>query len=91
MCKLDCQILRYGHFKILAQACPSFFLASKLLIENNFIDVFKKWAIDASKHVVVHLEFFSKSDHKILSYGHFKIIAQESTQWGEGIDPKLKL
>ena len=32
-----------------------------------------------------------KSDHKILSYGHFKIIAQECTWWGEGIDPKLKL
>ena len=29
------------------------------------------------KKIVVHLEFFFKSDHKILSYGHFKIIAQE--------------
>ena len=28
------------------------------------------------KHVIVHLEFYSKSDHKMLSYGHFKIIAQ---------------
>ena len=37
-----------------------------------------------------HLVFI-KSDHKILSYGHFKIIAQECTWWGEGIDPKLKL
>ena len=42
-------------------------------------------------HVVVHLKFFINSDHKILSYGHFKIIAQECTWWGEGIDPKLKL
>ena len=45
----------------------------------------------ASKHVVVHLLFFSKSDRKILSYGHFKIIAQKCARWGEGIDPKLKL
>ena len=43
-------------------------------------------------YVVVHLVFFfSKSDHKSLSYGHFNIIAQECTRWGEGIDPKLKL
>ena len=35
--------------------------------------------------------FFFKSGHKILSYGHFKIIAQEYTRWGDGIDPKLKL
>ena len=27
----------------------------------------------------------------MLSYGHFKIIAQKCTWWGEGIDPKLKL
>ena len=36
------------------------------------------------------LNFFSKSDHKILSHGYFKIIAQECTKWGKGIDPKLK-
>ena len=28
------------------------------------------------KHPTVHLVFFSKSDHKILTYGHFNIIAQ---------------
>ena len=60
--------------------------------------MFLKWArfswnlsVNASKYVVVHLVFFSQLDHKILSYGHFNIIAQECTQWGEGIDPKLKL
>ena len=37
----------------------------------------------------MHLGFFFKSDHKILSYGHVNIIAQKCTQWGEGIDPKL--
>ena len=42
-------------------------------------------------HVVVHLVYFSKSGHKILSYGYFNIITQECTYWGEGIDPKLKL
>ena len=34
------------------------------------------------------LNLFSKSDHKILSYGHFKMKAKEYSQWGEGIDPK---
>ena len=29
----------------------------------------------ASKHLVVHLVFFSKSDNKILNEGHFKIFA----------------
>ena len=31
-------------------------------------------------NVVVHLVFFFKSDHKIPSYGHFNIIAQECTR-----------
>ena len=39
-----------------------------------------KFKVGASKHVVVYLVFFIKSDHKILSYGHFKIIAQECTR-----------
>ena len=37
-------------------------------------------SVDASKYVVVYLVFVSKSDHTILSYGHFNIIAQECTQ-----------
>ena len=39
----------------------------------------------------LYFDFFSKSDHKILSFDHFKIIAQECSRGGEGIDPKLKL
>ena len=30
-----------------------------------------------------------KSDHKILSYNHFKIIAQADLGWGDGIDPEF--
>ena len=28
-----------------------------------------------------------KSENKILSYGHFKILDQECPGWGDGIDP----
>ena len=28
-----------------------------------------------------------KSDNKILSYGHFKILVQAFAGWGDGIDP----
>ena len=38
------------------------------------------YSVDASKHVFVHLVFFSKLDHKIPSNGHLKIIAQECTR-----------
>ena len=37
------------------------------------------------------LYYFLKSDHKIVSYGHFNYVAQEYTRWGEGIDPKYFL
>ena len=30
-----------------------------------------------------------KLDHKILSYGHFKILAQACPEWGDGIDPEF--
>ena len=56
---------------------------------KNELDFHEIYSVDASKYVFVHLVLFSKPDHKILSYGHFNIIAQECTQWSEGIDPKL--
>ena len=43
----------------------------------------------ASKHLVVHFVFYSKSDHKILNDGHFKILAIECIGGGAGIDPKI--
>ena len=30
-----------------------------------------------------------KSDHKILSYGHFKILAQTCPERGDGTDPEF--
>ena len=30
-----------------------------------------------------------KSDLKILSYGHFKILAQACPKWGDGADPEI--
>ena len=33
--------------------------------------------------------FFSKSDHKIVIDGHFKILVIECTRGGAAIDPKL--
>ena len=30
-----------------------------------------------------------KSDHKILSYGHFKILEQACPGWGDGTDPEF--
>ena len=30
-----------------------------------------------------------KSDRKILSYGHFKILAQSCPEWGDGTDPEF--
>ena len=30
-----------------------------------------------------------KSDSKILSYGHFKILAQACPEWGDGTDPEF--
>ena len=47
---------------------------------KNELDFHEISSVDASKHVAVHLVLFSKLDHKILSYGHFNIISQESTQ-----------
>ena len=41
-----------------------------LKVELDFHEIV---SVDASKYVVVHLLFFSKSDHKTLSYGHFNI------------------
>ena len=32
-----------------------------------------------------------KSDKKILSYGHFKILVQACPGWGDGIDPDFFL
>ena len=74
--------------KIIVQACPGWGDGIDLeFFVSSFI-----YSVDASKYVVVHLVFFfSKSDHKSLSYGHFNITAQQCTRWGEGIDPKLKL
>ena len=44
------------------------------MILKNELDFHEIYSVDASKYVVVHRVFFSKSDHKILSYGHFSII-----------------
>ena len=30
-----------------------------------------------------------KSDRKILSYGHFKILTQACPEWGDGTDPEF--
>ena len=37
--------------------------------------------------VDVQCKFMFKSDNKILSYGHFKILVQACAGWGDGIDP----
>ena len=39
--------------------------------------------------VDVQCKFMYKSDHKILSYGHFKILAQACPGRGDGIDPEF--
>ena len=37
----------------------------------------------------VQCKFMFKSGCKIVSYSHFKILAQECTGWGDGIDPEF--
>ena len=65
---LSCDRVGFGHFGGGSHDPPDPPLATGLIV-------------DASKYVVVHLVFFfSKSDHKSLSYGHFNIIAQECTR-----------
>ena len=39
--------------------------------------------------VDVQCKFMYKSDHDILSYGHFKILAPACPRWGDGIDPEF--
>ena len=42
-----------------------------------------------SKLVDVQCKFMFKLDHKILSYGHFIILAQACPEGGDGIDPEF--
>ena len=42
-----------------------------------------------SKGLNVQCNFMFKSDHKILIYGHFKILAQACPGKGDGIDPEF--
>ena len=42
-----------------------------------------------SKLVDVQCKFMFESDHNILSYSHFKILAQAYPRWGDGIDPEF--
>ena len=43
----------------------------------------------ASKLVDVHCKFMFKSDHQLLSYGRFKILAQACPGRGDGIDQEV--
>ena len=53
------------------------------------MDFHKICTAGTSDLVDVQCKFMFKSDHKILSYGHFKILAQACPGWGDGIDPDI--
>ena len=53
--------------------------------------IFTKLKVGTSKPLDVQCKFMFKSGHKILSYLHFKILVQECTGGGDGIDPELSV
>ena len=56
-------------------------------LKNRWVDFHNICTAGTSKLVDVQCKFMFKSDYKILSYGHFKILAQACPRWGDGIDP----
>ena len=55
----------------------------------DLIEVFLIFSKSTSKPLDVQCKFMFNSFCKILNYGHFKILAQECTGRGDGIDPEL--
>ena len=51
------------------------------------MDFHKICTAGTSKLIDVQCKFMFKSEYKILSYGHFKILVQACPRWGDGIDP----
>ena len=51
-----------------------------LNLKNCWVDFHKIYNVGTSKILDVQCKFIFKSDYKILSYGHFKILVQECTR-----------
>ena len=53
------------------------------------MDFHKICTAGTSKLIDVQCKFMFKSYGKILSYDHFKILAQACPEWGDGTDPEF--
>ena len=58
-------------------------------LKNRSVDFHTICNTGTYKLLDVQCKFMCKLDHKILSYGHFKILAQACPGWGDGIDPEF--
>ena len=52
-------------------------------LKNRWVDFHKICIACTSQLIDVQCKFMFKSDCKILSYGHFKILAQACPVWGD--------
>ena len=58
-------------------------------LKSRCVDFHKRCTAGTSKLIDVQCKFMFKSHHKILSYGHFKILAQACPAGGDGTDPEF--
>ena len=56
-------------------------------LKTRSVDFHKICTAGTSTLIDVQGKFMCKSDCTILSYGHFKILAQACPEWGDGTNP----